>query len=303
MSHAAGLSPWDRLSGSRRRGWALGGALVAALAVVAGPAGAGVAGAAGVSRLTDSAPYYLSLGDSLARGVQPNGAGRNVPSNQGYADDLWATYHSSSPHLRLAKLGCPGETTGTMMNGGICSYPLGSQLAQAADFLANHRVRFVTIDIGANNIDNCVSAAGIDQACLAASFATVRNDLPVILQALRQAAPTVVMVGMNYYDPFVAAALKGGAFLALAVQSEQLGATFNKILENDFASSGVRLADVQAAFAPVTVAALPYLDLPIDLALACAYTWMCAPAPVGPNIHATALGYTVIAAAFAQKIG
>jgi hypothetical protein len=45
------------------------------------------------------------------------------------------------------------------------------------------------------------------------------------------------------------------------------------------------------------------VDLPIDLALACAYTWMCAPAPVGPNIHATALGYRVIAAAFAQKIG
>ncbi len=303
MSRSGAQSRLGPRSRWRRRVWAVGGALAAALVMIVGPAGVGVAGAAGGPRLTDSTPYYLALGDSLSQGVQPNSAGKSVATNQGYVDDLWAKYHASSPNLRLAKLGCPGETTATMINGGICSYPLGSQLAQATDFLAKHRVRLVTIDIGANNIDNCVSGAGIDQVCLAAGFATVRNDLPMILQALRQAAPAVVMVGMNYYDPFVAAALKGGAFLALAVQSEQLGATFNKILETDFATSGVRWADVAGAFAPVDLAALPYLDLPVDLTLVCAYTWMCALAPVGPNIHATALGYRVIAAAFAQKIG
>jgi hypothetical protein len=32
--------------------------------------------------------YYLSLGDSLSRGVQPDPAGQNQPTDQGYADDL-----------------------------------------------------------------------------------------------------------------------------------------------------------------------------------------------------------------------
>jgi hypothetical protein len=111
------------------------------------------------------------------------------------------------------------------------------------------------------------------------------------------------MVGMTYYDPFVAAALKGGAFTALAIQSESLGATFNQSLSAAFAAHGFSVADVAGAFAPVNIASMPALDLPVDLAVICTYTWMCAPAPVGPNIHATALGYSVIAQAFSQKIG
>jgi len=249
-----------------------------------------------------AAPYYLALGDSLSQGVQPNSAGQSVETDQGYANDLWSQLHATSPDLRLAKLGCPGETTGTMINGGICSYPLGSQLAQATAFLATHRVVLVTIDIGANNIDSCVSASGIDQACLAGGFAAAQHDLPLILQALRQAGPDVPMVAMTYYDPFVAAALRGGADVALAVQSEKLGATFNDVLAAAYTASGLAIADVQGAFAPLYLASMPYLGLPVNLALACAYTWMCAPAPVGPNIHATPLGYRIIADAFAQKI-
>ena len=251
----------------------------------------------------DTDPYYLALGDSLSQGVQPDAAGKSVVTNQGYADDLWSRYHATSPNLRLAKLGCPGETTGTIQAGGVCSYPLGSQLAQAIDFLTTHRVVLLTLDIGANNIDSCVSAAGLDQACVAAGFAAVGRDLPVILQALRQAAPQVTKVAMTYYDPFVAAALKGGAFTALALQSERLGASFNQILAAQFVAHGFAVADVAGAFAPVNIATMPILDLPVDLAFACAYTWMCAPSPVGPNIHATALGYSVIALAFGSKIG
>ncbi len=266
-------------------------ALVAALVGVMGPAAA------------DTSPYYLALGDSLSQGVQPNATGQSVETKQGYADDLWSRYHAATPALQLAKLGCPGETTGTMMHGGICPYSLGSQLAQATAFLANHRVAFVTLDIGANNIDGCVSGAGLNQACLTAGMAAVRHDLPLILQALRAAAPRVHMVAMTYYDPFVAAALKGGAFPALAVQSEQVGATFNQILTQAFRAQGLAVADVAGAFAPVNTPSTPYLDLPTDLGIVCAYTWMCSPAPVGPNIHATAVGYSVIAQAFAAQIG
>jgi lysophospholipase L1-like esterase len=270
--------------------------VVAALVTLAGvPAGA-------VARV-DSAPYYLALGDSLSQGVQPNAAGKSVPTNQGYADDLWSRYHAAFPALRLEKMGCPGETTGSMINGGVCPYSLTSQLNQAVDFLSNHRVRFVTIDIGANNIDGCVSGSGLNMTCLAAGEATAQSDLPVILAALHRAAPGVPVIAMNYYDPFVAAALKGGSFVGLAVQSEALGAAFNRMLGGIYRTFGVAVADVQGAFAPVNLPSLPYLDLPLDLASVCALTWMCAPAPIGPNIHATAAGYTLIAQVFAEKIG
>jgi len=65
--------------------------------------------------------YYLSLGDSLAQGVQPNASGASVRTQHGYANQLFAALRSSRPGLRLVKLGCSGETTATMMNGGICT--------------------------------------------------------------------------------------------------------------------------------------------------------------------------------------
>jgi len=261
-------------------------------------------GLVGAPRAEAAAPtYYLALGDSLAQGVQPNASGHSVTTNQGYADDLWSRYHAGSPALRLAKLGCPGETTGTMMLGGICSYSLGSQLAQATAFLATHKVAFVTLDIGANNLDSCVSAAGLDQACLARGVAAANHDLPLILQALRGAGPSVAMFAMNYYDPFVAAALKGGAFAALAIQSESVAASFNQLLAAAYSAHGFAVADVAATFAPLNIPSMPALDLPVDLVSICALTWMCAPSPLGPNIHANAAGYNAIAVAFERKIG
>jgi lysophospholipase L1-like esterase len=271
--------------------------VVAALLLVGAPLSPAAAAAAA------AAPYYLAIGDSLAQGVQPDAAGHSVKTNQGYADDLWSRYHAASPSLRLAKLGCPGETTSTMIVGGICSYAGGSQLAAATAFLASHRVAFVTIDIGANNVDNCVSGTGLNQDCLARGLAAAIHDLPIILGALRQAAPTVHMVGMTYYDPFVAAALKGGAFTALAIQSETVAASFNATLAGAYGAKGFAVADVAAAFAPLNLPTMPALDLPVDLVTICALTWMCEPAPIGPNIHANAVGYDTIAVAFERKLG
>jgi hypothetical protein len=131
-----------------------------------------------------------------------------------------------------------------MITGGICSYSSGSQLAQATAFLRTHRVTLVTIDIGANNIDGCVSGSGIDQACLAQGEATAAAQLPIILQALRQAAPAVPMVAMNYYDPFVAAALRGGKFVDLAIESESVAASYNRELTAVYRSSGFSVVDV-----------------------------------------------------------
>src|SRR5215469_2392605 len=70
--------------------------------------------------------FYLSLGDSLSQGIQPGPTGQNGPTAQGYTDQLERMLLTRIPELRLVKLGCSGETTATMIDGGICHYPAGS---------------------------------------------------------------------------------------------------------------------------------------------------------------------------------
>jgi hypothetical protein len=65
--------------------------------------------------------------------------------------------------------------------------------------------------------------------------------------------------------------------------------------------------NVQDAFSTAdftNTAPLPGVGpVPLNVARICGWTWMCAPALVGPNIHANATGYQHIAAAFEQAIG
>src|SRR5262249_29874567 len=112
---------------------------VATAIVTMGTAGAVPALASHAAKAGTTAPtYYLSPGDSLAQGVQPNSMGVSVETKAGYPNQLATALRQTNPTLRLVKLGCPGETTATMINGGICTYAAGSQLAQAVRFLKQH---------------------------------------------------------------------------------------------------------------------------------------------------------------------
>ncbi len=82
-------------------------------------------------------PYYLALGDSLSQGIQPGPTGADEPTDQGYPDQLATLLRAQDPDLRLVKLGCSGETTWTMIHGGTCQYPRGSQLSQATSLPAH----------------------------------------------------------------------------------------------------------------------------------------------------------------------
>ncbi len=254
---------------------------------------------------SSTAPYYLSLGDSLAQGVQPNSTGQSVITNQGYADDLYSLERFQVRGLQLEKLGCPGETTTTMISGGVCTgvYQSGNQLSDAVAFLQTHKVAFVTIDIGANNVDGCLVGATVDQTCVLDGLAAAQQDLPTILGALRAAAPGVPIFAMNYYDPFLAAWLQGAAGQSLAQQSVGLANAFNTLLGNIYGAFSVPVADVATAFHTTDFNLIPFVGLPVNVATVCTLTWMCAPPPVGPNIHANRLGYWVIATTFAKAIG
>jgi lysophospholipase L1-like esterase len=285
---------------------------VALLGLVPGPAGAAADQSQGRRPL-----YYLALGDSLSRGVQPDAAGQNHPTDQGYADDLAKVGRLVLPQLQLVKLGCETEeTTASMINGGRCAYPSGpapngAQLAQAEAFLTAHRgsTVLITLDIGANDLSRCLDRATgvIDVACVQATFAEVPGNLGTILERLRAAAgPQVPIIGMNYYSPFLASWLQGPAGQALARLSTDLIVQYNDLLEGAYGAAGVPVADVQAAFSTTdfdTLVSLPgFGQVPRNVARICQWTWMCVPPPMGPNIHARPEGYRVIAGAFVAAL-
>jgi lysophospholipase L1-like esterase len=282
---------------------------VATVATTVAMAGGAPAFAAHRASSTTTASYYLSLGDSLAQGVQPNSSGTDVETNQGYPNQLYTALHLGNPTLKLVKLGCPGETTGTMINGGICTYSAGNQLAQAAAFLASHKgkVQLVTIDIGANDLNPCVVLPTINQivACLEQVFPQVQANLTTIMNTLSTASGSGLppIIGMSYYDPELANWLKGdAASKALAKDSIALAQAFNNLLGGVYTGFGAKVADVFTAFhtsafgARVTLPA--FGKVPKDVGYLCMYTWECAAPPVGPNEHANVLGYGVIANTF-----
>ncbi len=250
--------------------------------------------------------YYLALGDSLSQGVQPDAAGVSVETRDGYPDQVYAALHPSHPALKLVKLGCPGETTSTMINGGICHYRSGSQLAAAVGFLRAHRGRvlLVTIDIGANDPEQCGSQPSLTQlaSCAATSIPAAVTHLTTIMARLKAAAgPGVRIVGMNYYLPALAEWRDGLPGHVVAWAAERLAATYNGLLDRVYTSAGARIADVFGAFDTADFAEQG--TTPRNVALLCQWTWACAAPPRGPNQHANQAGYQVIARAFLQASG
>jgi lysophospholipase L1-like esterase len=281
--------------------------ITAAVAVAVGAAGCSASGPARDASLSRRVSYYVSLGDSLSQGVQPDSAGASVPTRQGYADLLYADLRRGDPGLRLVKLGCQGETTHTMINGGICRYPGGSQLGAAASFLRAHRgrVSLITIDIGANDPDSCVtrSSFGGVASCIAASFPDTLVNLRMIMSTLRAAAGAGVrIIGMSYYVPTLAQWRSGLLGQALARVSEEVVVGYNRLLSGVYQAYGARVADVFDAFhsgdfsGQVNVSGMG--EVPANVAAICEFTWECASGPRGPNEHATAAGYNVIAQTF-----
>jgi len=260
--------------------------------------------------------YYLALGDSLAQGMQPDAAGITVNTAQGYADQLYAIERASIPRLKLVKLGCGGETTGSFLTGHGnpdslllgCNPPGGSQMAAAERFLRHHsrrgEVALLTLDIGANDVVGCASGASFDIGCVTRGVSAIQRNLPRIMHRLRHAAAARArLAAMTLYDPFLQ------LYLMPADQSEAITIDYyarnlNHALERLYRAAGFRVAHVDTAFrtydlaTPTGTGAVP--ALPPAVTEICRLTWMCAAPPVGPNIHANEAGYALIAGAFAQ---
>jgi lysophospholipase L1-like esterase len=266
------------ISTKRAAALALAGAALA-LALSAPAAGAS-------SAVTGPKQHYLALGDSLAFGGPPGS------DTHGYVTDLFAVLQGEGTK-DVTNYGCPGETTATFINGGCPSKfapPGFVQLAAAVAFLQAHpgKVSPVTLSIGAEvarDIDprTCTINVSGFNADLAAVDANLTGT---ILPALRAALTvngrvTGSIVMMNYYDPYQ----------NICPNTVPFTKSLNQHLAND-ASGLASIVDVFTAFGGSGV---PNPDL-------CRLTLMCVPQPLGPNIHPTNEGYSVIADTFAAAI-
>jgi lysophospholipase L1-like esterase len=277
-----------------------------AVAVLCAAALAGCGSADPVARSPQS--YYLSLGDSLAQGVQADPFGHVGDTDRGYVDQFYAMIRHRYRDLLMVKLGCPGETTRTMIRGRHCPYPDGSQLAQAVAFLRGHRGRvpLVTLDIGANDRRSCFTdpVRAPVLPCSGGPAAPTAANLALILRRLRAAAgPRTLIIGMTYYAPELPEWRYGPDGRVRARASAQLSLAFDAELAAVYRSAGDRVANVAGAFATADfdgqVPARGVAGLvPPNVAAICRWTWVCAPPPRGPNKHPDEAGYGVIARAF-----
>lgn len=180
-----------------------------------------------------STVYYLALGDSV-----PVWNGNNS-----YPYQLVSYYSSSTPGLQVVDMAVSGETTTSMLDGG--------QISRAISFLEEHAnaTMLITIDIGGNDLLPCVSGTTVDLSCIQQAESTVVENLHTILSRLRQAAgPTVTIIGMNYYDPFLGDWLAGGATQEEADQSVSLVTNLNGLLAGAYQQAEAPVADVASAF-------------------------------------------------------
>ncbi|WP_377269717.1 SGNH/GDSL hydrolase family protein [Peterkaempfera sp. SMS 1(5)a] len=293
------------MSARLHRPWRAAGRLLAAAATAAALTAGAAAPASAHGRDDHRTTYYVSLGDSLAAGYQPD---VHQDTDVSYTDKLYTRLRQQDPHLVHIKLGCSGETTTSMISGGKCTYPgAHSQLDAAARFLREHRgqVRYVTVDIGANDVGSCLAGGAIDTTCVAGGLNTVARNLPQITLRLHAAGggrPTYA--GMSYYNPYLALWLTGAAGQQTARDSGPLQDRLNSTLSWEYRLTGFRVADVDAAFSSEdfdTQVSVPGLgQLPLNVARICQWTWECTPYR---DIHANPTGHQVIADTFAAVLG
>jgi lysophospholipase L1-like esterase len=255
------------------------------------------------------AKYVLVLGDSIAAGTQPlhpipleaGGVGQPEDyinrSGEGYGDQLVAQLNAEGAKLKLVNLACYYETTEQMISGGgLCSYPHGSQLDEAVQFLHAHgdHVQAVVISIGANDMN--FGCPANDLACYMQQLAVAGDNLGTILSQLRAEDEDVKIGVTNYWNVnliwwFASPAL---AELANTIMWAPVAAT----LASASAPYGATIVDTQAAFHTYDFTPGPD-GIPINVALYCADTWMCSWNDVHPNAN----GYALIADTVRAALG
>ena len=249
--------------------------------------------------------FYLDVGASSSLGTQA------IPTlTQGYSNDLTSLEAARGVALTLKEVGCPGETSASILLRGNqsriqlmksrCYHGGPAQLALASAYLLAHRtqVGVVTIDIGFNDVRPCLLPSTVNQSCFETNLAVIKRDVPqLVSDLLSVAGPKTHFVALEYADPFLQhylSGLNGQAQAALSLRDiDELNATLVSIYQ----SRHIALANVPALFhsADTTPTTLkPFGVVPENVKEICQLTWMCTSAH---DDHANKQGYEVEASA------
>lgn len=257
-------------------------------------------GVASVPPSNAAGPIYLALGDSAPV----------YDGKASYPDHIAAHYAKTIPSLELVNLAESGATTTSMLQGS--GDGAASQQHQAVAFLQAHRgsIALISIDIGGNDILACATRGGTNvRGCLKRVERTMAANLTSILTGLRQAAgPTVPIVGMTYYDPFLGNWLAGGAGRTTAIESVPDLVHLNTVLTATYTKVGAKVANVANNFQSTQLTRTvksPWGKLPVAVAQACRLLDVTCRAGHAAGIAADPndVGADVIARAFEQAIG
>jgi lysophospholipase L1-like esterase len=257
-------------------------------------------------------PAYLSLGDSLAAGSQPDENGEDGPTDQGYADAIGRRLTNVYPGLRTVRLSCGGARTGTLIEGRAGCQPKGepSQLVRAERYMArHHNVPLVTVDIGDNDVEGCISVLppSVDTACVQQGRERIARNLPLIARRLKAAAgPRTRVVGITDYNQFLALWNDGPAGRAVARRSVHIIGSLNTLMRDIYRREGIAVAEAGHRFASedlTTMRTVPGLGrVPLAVERICRWTWACSDPPIGHDDHAKPAGYAVIAQAVLDQM-
>lgn len=262
---------------------------------------------AGASSRTNA--FYLDVGASASVGVQPTVNSPNGrPTDRGYANDLVALEAAQGTKLDLTKIGCPGETTTTLIYGGDHCYARPTtQMGLALLFLQTHRNEpgLVTLDLGFNDLLTCVTGMVVDESCVRTKLRTLSLQLPVALMALKAAAgPQVHFIGLNHFNPYLASTLLGPRGERFAEGSIAMIRQLNVTLQHVYGSFDVPVANVSGAFGARkhSHARMRHGDsVSAKVTRICELSWMCRLDSYGPNYHPNDAGYFSIAEAIFAK--
>jgi lysophospholipase L1-like esterase len=244
---------------------------------------------------------YVSLGDSLAAGMQPDANGDDRPTGQGYADVLGARLAKVYPGLVTRKLSCGGARTGSLMYGSTTCRRKNepSQLVQAEQLMRTHTVPLVTVNIGDNDVEGCIDndPPAIDTGCIAKGRSDIGRNLPLIARRLKAAAGShTAVVGILDYDQFLALYREGAAGRQVARRTVHIILSMNALMASIYKRAGILVADATPAFATSDLQTTRN-GLPLAVDRICAWTWACSAPPIGHDDHAKPAGYRVLAQA------
>ena len=258
----------------------------------------------------------LSLGDSYSVGWQELPGGGQGSTRNGPADQLVPLAAARGWHLKLVNLGCGGATTTSMLTAspvgctpqalapGAPNYPNKSQTQAAVDFIKSHRnqVKVVTISIGGNDVDGCVTQPD-PTGCIKANVPGATRNLTKIVNQLRAVGGGQMrIIGSTYPDVelglWVHPTALGANTLALVPGSiSAFRDDINPGLKKAYGAVGAAFVDVTnatGAYGPFVATNDPtFGQIPVPVAKVCTLTYFC---DGTFNIHMKTPGYHIIAA-------